>query len=135
MIPAGIGARRFAVFNVSDKRKGDADYFSRLFTQGTNGGWAAMLHDLRRMDLEGWHPEAHRPNTEALADQQVRSLRGLERIVADFLFTGEVGCGELRGEHLFIPTGALCEFVGKATRERLPAPMRFTTSWAACSAS
>lgn len=120
MIPAGVGARRFAVFSVSDKRKGDADYFSRLFAQANAGGWAAMLHDLRRMELGTWHPEAHRPNTEALADQQLRSLRGLERIVADFLLSGEVPCGNHRGERLFVPTLALCEFVGRRTKGEAP---------------
>lgn len=120
MIPAGIGARRFAVFNVSDKRKGDADYFSRLFAQAGAGGWSAMLHELRRMELGTWHPEAHRPNTEALADQQLRSLRGLERFVADFLLSGEVAVGNHRGERLFVPTLALCEFVGRQSRGEVP---------------
>lgn len=120
MIPAGIGARRFVVCDVSAKRKGDADYFSALFAQSTNGGWAAMLHELRRMELGTWHPEAHRPKTAALADQQLRSLRGLERIVADFLFTGEAACASHRGERLFLPTLILCEFVGHRTKGEPP---------------
>lgn len=120
MIPAGIGARRFAVFNVSDKRKGDADYFSRLFAQANAGGWSAMLYDLRRMELGTWHPETHRPQTAALADQQLRSLRGLERVLADCLLTGEVPCGVLRGEGVFLPTLPLCEYVGRRTKDEPP---------------
>ncbi|MCZ7634090.1 MAG: DUF5906 domain-containing protein [Phycisphaerales bacterium] len=120
MIPAGIGARRFAVFNVSNKRKGDADYFSRLFAHAEAGGWSAMLHDLRRMDLEGWHPEANRPTTEALSEQQVQSLRGLERVLADCLIMGEVPCGVLRGSGVFVPTLQLCEYAGRKTREAEP---------------
>lgn len=120
MVPAGIGARRFAVFNVSDKRKGDADYFSRLFAHAEAGGWSAMLHDLRRMPLRGWHPEAHRPSTDALAEQQVQSLRGLERVLADFLLTGEIPCGVLRGSGVFVPTLQVCEYAGRNTREVHP---------------
>lgn len=120
MIPAGIGARRFVVCDVSAKRKGDADYFSALFAQAGAGGWAAMLHDLRRMELGSWHPEAHRPDTAALREQQLQSLRGLERIVADFLTSGEIPCGYLRGESIFVPTSALCEFVAQRTRREAP---------------
>lgn len=120
MVPAGIGARRFALFDVSAGRKGDAAYFSALFGQAEAGGWSAMLHDLRRLDLGKWHPEAHRPSTEALRDQQLRSLRGLERIVADFLLTGEAPCGTHRGEGVFVPTLALCECVGRRTKGEEP---------------
>jgi len=123
MIPAGIGARRFVVCDVSAKYKGNADYFTALFAQATrdgNAGWGAMLHELRRLDLGAWHPEAHRPTTAALADQQLRSLTGLERIVADFLFTGEVVVGIYRGECLFIPTRSLCEHVAALTRSESP---------------
>jgi Family of unknown function (DUF5906) len=120
MVPAGIGARRFAVFDVSPRYKGKEDYFSKLFAQAGRGGWSAMLFDLRRMDLEDWHPEANRPTTQALRDQQVESLGGLEGVVADMLLTGEVPSGLHRGERLFVPTLALCEHVARRTRGEQP---------------
>jgi hypothetical protein len=120
VIPAGIGARRFAAFDVSPKRKGDAAYFDALFGEARRGGWAAMLHDLRRMDLGNWHPETNRPTTSALIDQQIRSLKGLERIVADCLLTGEVPCATLRGEGLFLPSIPFCQFVGQQVRGEVP---------------
>jgi Family of unknown function (DUF5906) len=119
-VPAGIGARRFAIFDVSDARKGDADYFARLFEHANRGGWSAMLHDLRRLNLAGWHPEANRPDTAALREQQLRSLKGLDRVVADLLLTGEIPWGELRGEHIFVPTFRLCEFVARRTKGAEP---------------
>lgn len=120
MIPAGIGARRFAVFDVSARYKGNADYFAQLFAQAEGGGWSAMLHDLRRMDLRGWHPEANRPTTQALRDQQLESLGGLEGVVADVLLTGEVPSGVHRGEAVFVPTLALCEHVARRTKREQP---------------
>jgi Family of unknown function (DUF5906) len=119
-IPAGWGARRFVVCDVSARYKGNAGYFTALFGQAANGGWAAMLHELRRMPLGSWHPEAHRPDTAALREQQLGTLKGLERIIADALLSGELSGGEHRVECIFVPTQTLCEFVAKHTRSETP---------------
>lgn len=79
VVPAGMEARRFAVFDVADMRKGDAGFFNALNAQLESGGLAAMLHDLLAMDIRGWHPSRHVPKTQALADQKVFSLEPAHR--------------------------------------------------------
>lgn len=112
VIPASIGARRFAMFDVADTHKGDAAYFAALFSELENGGLAAMLHDLLAMDLGGWHPDAHRPDTAALNDQKMRSLPPLERFWLDCLMTGTLPCGSSnRDGTAFLPTVRFIECV------------------------
>lgn len=73
--PASVDARRFAVFDVTDARKGDRGFFGKLKQQmEREGGYAAMLHDLFSMNLGDWHPSVDIPKTQALADQKIHSL-------------------------------------------------------------
>ena len=74
VIPAGLDARRFAVFDVSDARRNDKAFFGALNAQMAAGGLAAMLHDLLATDIEGWHPSRGIPKTQALAEQKALSL-------------------------------------------------------------
>jgi hypothetical protein len=74
VVPAGVEARRFAVFDVSDGRQNDKAFFEALNAQMKSGGLQAMLHDMLHMDLNGWHPSRSVPKTQALADQKVLSL-------------------------------------------------------------
>lgn len=74
VVPAGLDARRFAVFDVSDERRNDAAFFAALNAQMEAGGHAAMLHDLVALDVAGWHPSRGIPRTQALADQKVHGL-------------------------------------------------------------
>lgn len=74
IVPAGKDARRFFVSDVSDRRRGDHAFFGRLWRQMEDGGFAAMMHDLLAMDLDGWRPSSCIPQTRALGDQKVQSL-------------------------------------------------------------
>lgn len=74
VVPAGLDARRFAVFDVSDERRNEKAFFAALNDQMARGGLAAMLHDLLAMDLAGWHPSRGIPQTQALAEQKALSL-------------------------------------------------------------
>lgn len=74
IVPAGLEARRFAVFDVSDERRNDKAFFSALNAQMAAGGHAAMLHDLLALDISGWHPSRDIPQTQALAEQKALSL-------------------------------------------------------------
>src|SRR5262249_38618526 len=57
VIPAGRYERRYAALSVSDRRRGDREYFRALHRQiKEEGGAEAMRWDLQRMDLGGWHP-------------------------------------------------------------------------------
>jgi len=89
VVPAGHGARRFAVFKVSNARVGDRKYFDVLNAELGAGGIAAMLHDLLQLDLAGWHPkEIYK--TAALMEQKQQSLRGLDAWIEAMLQSGSL---------------------------------------------
>ena len=70
VINATEDERRHAVFDVSEKFRGDRSYFTNLVAQMENGGAGAMFYDLQRMDLGDWHPRWDIPQTAALAEQK-----------------------------------------------------------------
>lgn len=75
VVPAGLdGERRFAVFNVNEKRKGDKEFFLALNKQLVEGGLAGLLYDMLQRDIEDWHPRDNVPQTEALSEQIEMSL-------------------------------------------------------------
>jgi hypothetical protein len=75
VVPAGLdGERRFAVFEVNERRRNDRDFFRRLNRQLEDGGLAALLHDMLSRDLGDRHPRDSVPQTRALADQKVLSM-------------------------------------------------------------
>jgi Family of unknown function (DUF5906) len=73
IVPAGENERRFAVFDVSEEKMQDHEYFGAIAKQMDNGGYEAMLYDLRRRKLEGWHPRKV-VTSRALLSQQEKSL-------------------------------------------------------------
>src|SRR5262249_36644667 len=81
--------RRHAVFEVNPIYIQQRGYFEPLFAEIDGGGAAAMLYDLLRLDLEGWHPRYDIPQTQALVDQKVQSLDGLQQCWLAKLSTGE----------------------------------------------
>jgi hypothetical protein len=89
VVPATWDERRYAVFEVNPVYMQRREYFEPLFAEIDGGGAAAMLYDLLRMDLDGWHPRNDIPQTQALIDQKVQSLDGLEQWWLSKLSTGE----------------------------------------------
>ena len=89
VVPASWDERRYAVFEVNPIYMQQRKYFEALFREIDEGGAAAMLYDLLRVDLEGWHPRYDIPQTAALVDQKVQSLDGLEQWWFAKLNTGE----------------------------------------------
>jgi hypothetical protein len=87
VVPAGEHERRFAVFQVSEVKRQDKDWFVSIYGQLDNGGYGAMLHDLLLLDLGDWHPRRI-PMTEALRDQQVRSLEPLDAWIVELFDSG-----------------------------------------------
>lgn len=71
-VQAGVGARRFFVLDVDDRRAGDKRYFDALHREADKGGIEAMLDFLLRLNLSQFDPRQV-PRTSALADQQERS--------------------------------------------------------------
>lgn len=81
VVPAGLdGERRFAVFEVSNGRRGDKDFFKALNHQlYREDGLEALLYDLLNYDLGDWAPRDHVPATQALMDQKVMTMSDIER--------------------------------------------------------
>jgi hypothetical protein len=73
VVPAGENERRYAVFDVPDSKMQNHAYFAAIADRMENGGYEAMLYDLRRLDLNGWHPRTL-VQSQALLSQQERSL-------------------------------------------------------------
>jgi len=118
VIPATTDDRRFAAFDVSTRwAKGyapDAEreaYFNALHAEMEGAGVAAMLWDLLRMDLKGWHPRQDIPMTPALRAQIDRSETGVRAAMREVL---EDGVGPVWGQPMpanIIATEALADMV------------------------
>ena len=72
--PVEANDRRYAVFESSDERANDQQYFRPIIRELARGGRSAMLHDLLHWDLQGWHPRTDLPANAAKAAQQTLSL-------------------------------------------------------------
>ncbi len=99
VVPAGAQARRFLVLEVSDRRAGDRGYFDRLHQQAKDeGGLAAMLHELLKMDLSRFNPRRV-PVTAGLRAQQLHSLAPEEQWMLNAVDTGELIRGVYSLQH------------------------------------
>ena len=81
VVPASSEQRRFVVIDASAARMQDTAYFGAIINQMKNGGTGALMHHLLSVDLEGVNLRKI-PQTDALADQKLRSLDS----VATWLF-------------------------------------------------
>jgi hypothetical protein len=87
VVPAGNSARRFAVFNVSDKRRQDHSYFARLDAQMQAGGDEALLHYLLHYDYRAVNLRCV-PRTAALMEQKDLSMTPVQRFWKNCLMYG-----------------------------------------------
>jgi hypothetical protein len=116
--PAGKFERRYAVFDVSEGRMGDFEYFKALHGQIEGGGAAAMLHELRGMELGDWHPRQI-CRTDALRRQQEMSLLPLDQWMLGLLVDGELPDTQ--------PTALLEDLQRKVPRARDLGKMKLST--------
>lgn len=76
VVPAGMGERRHAVFDVSSHCKENRQYFKELYHELDAGGNEALLADLLEYDLDA--PDAANPcvipKTKGLLEQKIRSF-------------------------------------------------------------
>ena len=92
-VPVEIGDRRFAVFDVSQHRKGDRDYFKALAdAMDDRDVQAAFLAELLSIDLNGFEVRDI-PNSTARSEQQAHSLKGPKAWLHDRLSAGEFYSG------------------------------------------
>jgi hypothetical protein len=72
VVPATHDERRYLVLDVADTQRRSKAYFDQLDWQMAQGGLEAMLHDLLKLDLTGFHPRDV-PDTAEMAEQVVLS--------------------------------------------------------------
>jgi len=93
VIPAGRFERRYAAFDVSEVKRGDHAYFRALHNQIASNGAEAMMYDLQRTPLDGWHPREIPESLlkgAALQRQQAFTLPPLEQWYLSVLRDGRV---------------------------------------------
>ena len=88
-VPAGDDEQRFFVVRVSDCYKQDHEYFDRLNSHMENGGLAAFLDFLLKMDISDFNIRAV-PSTEALDEQKLLSMAPLEAWVYSQGYQGQL---------------------------------------------
>jgi hypothetical protein len=115
IVPASHDERRYAVNKISEKWKKNKTYFAPLFEEINNGGAGAMLYDLLRMDLEGWHPRDNVPQTQALIDQKMLGLSGLQQ-----WYVHKLSIGELPAPNKKNPRFVLSENLMKDAKDHTP---------------
>ena len=104
-VPTGIGDRRWFVLNVADTYAGTEhrSYWTALYAEIENGGAAAMLYNLLKMDLHGFDVRAV-PHTAAKAQQQTLGLQGTVAWLYDVLQEGQIGDAPWDGIGLSVST-------------------------------
>jgi len=89
VVPAALEARRFFVLDVSNEKARQHAYFKEIQAELDNGGYQAMLHDLRKIKLTNFKV-GDVPQTEGLQEQKKLSLKTEERWWQDVLSRGYV---------------------------------------------
>lgn len=84
VIPAGMEERRFAVIEVADHEMQNRKYFRKMMEELRDGGYGALLHHLKNFDISKLDV-GKAPVTEALAEQKLASLSGIEAWWAEVL--------------------------------------------------
>jgi hypothetical protein len=122
VVPASHNARRFSILQCSNRyakksnmsveqQKEREEYFSALIYEMEHGGREAMLHDLLKCDLKGWHPRQIYEG-KGLQKQKALSLPALAKWMELLLQEGKLP-GQGHEKLGFVPTDKLMEDVLK----------------------
>jgi hypothetical protein len=102
VVPASMEARRFGIFDVSEARQRDVDYFAKLDAWRQNGGLAALMYhflydvDITKVDLR------NPPRTLALMENQIATLRGVKRFWFDVLRSAKLPYFEEKNDNFHV---------------------------------
>jgi hypothetical protein len=106
VVPAGLGSRRFAVFNVSEEHMQDHKYFKALKHEKDHQGKEALLNYLMHLDVSKHNPRLA-PKSVGLDEQKRYSLKGIDDVWYEILQSGEIpgivdkdGCAYMRSGDL-----------------------------------
>jgi hypothetical protein len=88
IVPAGERERRWAFFDVLEIHIQDEAWFTAINKQLDDGGYGAMLYDLLHHDLGDFHPRRLPKMSDAIIDQQSKSLSPLDTWWVQLLETG-----------------------------------------------
>lgn len=73
IVPADLADRRWQIFEVNDRRRGDRAYFTALANQLDAGGREGMLYDLLSRDVAAGPDPRHTIKTSGRFDQILRA--------------------------------------------------------------
>jgi hypothetical protein len=88
-VPAGMDARRFAIWKISDAHKRDWQYFAEIDAELNDGGYEALMEFLVRFDLSGINLREV-PKTEALLAAKIEGLDDKHNWLLDILTSARV---------------------------------------------
>ena len=89
-VPTSADDARYLIADVSDCRKGDTDYFSKLASQIDDGAaQSAFLYDMLQRDISKFHP-GNIPDTQGAREQRLHSLDVTSRWFLDCLERGHI---------------------------------------------
>jgi len=86
-VPVGLDDRRFLFLDVSEKHKGNRDYFGRLIAQMKDRGFEALMWDLIHEDLDNFDVRS-KPQQNLLLDIKLESGDSLLRWWYGCLYDG-----------------------------------------------
>jgi hypothetical protein len=89
-VPAAMDDRRFLVLDVTDERRNAHNYFQNIQKQLDEGGYAALLDLLMKLDITKFNVR-ERPETSALATEKEMSLGPVESYWYECLRNGSLG--------------------------------------------
>lgn len=122
VVPSGMEARRYCVMDVSEAHMQDHPYFFSIVRQMESGGYAALLYDLLHHDLSSVNLRQI-PQTEALLDQKIQSMKSVEKFWLSALQRGtlleqdECWAEFIQKERLFDEYIKTCAKIGIIHRE------------------
>ena len=106
VVPADVDDRRYLVLDVSPSHTRDHDYFRSLDEEWSAGGQEAFYWAMLNRDISSFN-HRERPETDALQEQKLDSLLGVERLIYELLCDGEIPVVLEEKEYFFVSTSML----------------------------